>query len=79
MQVYKFYRRKEDFRAKDGLTAMYLPATDEFPKHLVPSEWEFVGRALPPESGSIKEVTNDVPIYRSCPPGVSPHVFYSEI
>jgi hypothetical protein len=79
MQAYKFYRRKEDFRAKDGLTAMYLPATDEFPEHLVQGEWEFVGRALPPEGAPMKDVAHNAPIYRTCPPGINPKFFYSEI
>jgi hypothetical protein len=78
-KVYKFYRRKEEFRSKDGRIAVYLPATDDFPNHLSPAEWEFVGRALPPAGVSVKELSDNRPIYRSCPPGLSPKVFYPEI
>jgi hypothetical protein len=79
MQVYKFYRRKEDFRGKDGLLSMYLPANGEFPKEHVQEEWEFVGPALPPESALTKEVTQNVPIYRSRPRGINPKIFYPDI
>jgi hypothetical protein len=76
---YKFYRRKEEFRGQDGRIAIYLPATEDFPKHLVSSEWEFVGRAMPPAGATVKELSENAPIYRSCPPGVIPNLFYSEI